>query len=108
MIIDVRARRPVLANLVGGISGAALRPVAVRCVYEISQVVDIPVIGTGGVLSGVDAMEMIMAGATAVGIGSALHIHGEEIFSRILAELRDLMEQEGYASLDEFRGCAHV
>jgi len=124
MIIDVRARRPVLANLVGGISGAALRPVAVRCVYEITQAVTIPVIGTGGVLTGEDAMEMIMAGATAVGIGSALHTDGshpgipecerpgvpgcEDAFSRILAELTELMDQEGYGSLDEFRGCAHV
>jgi len=108
MIIDVRARRPVLANLVGGISGAALRPVAVRCVYEITAAVDIPVIGMGGVLSGEDAMQMIMAGATAVGIGSVVHVHGEEIFSRILAELTELMRQEGYANLDQFRGCAHV
>lgn len=108
MIIDVRARRPVLANLVGGISGAALRPVAVRCVYEITRAVSIPVIGTGGVLSGEDAMEMIMAGATAVGIGSALHIEGEGAFARILAELKELMQEEGYRSLGQFRGCAHV
>jgi len=108
MVIDVRARRPVLSNLIGGISGAALRPVAVRCVYEITAAVDIPVIGTGGVLSGVDAMEMIMAGATAVGLGSALQIDGEGAFARILGQLQDIMRQEGYANLDDFRGCAHV
>jgi len=108
MIIDVRARRPVLSNLVGGISGAALRPIAIRCVYEITAAVDIPVIGTGGVLSGEDAMQMIMAGATAVGIGSALYTYGSGAFGRILRELTTLMREEGYASLGDFRGRAHA
>ena len=107
MIIDVRARRPVLANRVGGISGAALRPIAVRCVYEITAAVDLPVIGVGGVLSGEDAMQMIMAGATAVGLGSALYRDGSAVFARILCELEELMRSEGYSSLAEFRGCAH-
>ena len=107
MIIDVRARRPVLANLVGGLSGAALRPVAVRCVYEISQAVHLPIIGTGGVLCGEDAAQMIMAGATAVGIGSALYRDGSGAFARIRGELEEFMRQEGYSCLGEFRGCAH-
>jgi dihydroorotate dehydrogenase (NAD+) catalytic subunit len=107
MIIDVRARRPVLANLVGGLSGAALRPVAVRCVYEISQAVHLPIIGTGGVLCGEDAAQMIMAGATAVGIGSALYRDGSGAFARIRGELEEFMRQEGYSCLSEFRGCAH-
>ena len=107
MIIDVRARRPVLANLVGGLSGAALRPVAVRCVYEISQAVHLPIIGTGGVLCGEDAAQMIMAGATAVGIGSALYRDGSGAFARIHGELEEFMRQEGYSCLGEFRGCAH-
>ncbi len=107
MIIDVRARRPVLGGHVGGISGAALRPIAVRCVYEIAAAVNLPIIGTGGVLSGEDAVQMIMAGATAVGIGSALYRDGEGAFARILGELEDLMRQEGYARLSDFRGCAH-
>ncbi len=83
MVIDVRARGPVLSNLVGGVSGAPLRPIAVRCVYEISQAVDVPIIGTGGVLSGEDALQMIMAGATAVGIGTALYHYGAGAFARI-------------------------
>lgn len=108
MLIDVRARRPVLANLAGGISGAALRPVAVRCVYDIASAVNIPIIGVGGVGSGEDAMQMIMAGATAVGIGSALMFSGEHTFDRILGELANLMRTEGYANLLAIRGCAHV
>jgi len=107
MIIDVRARRPVLSNAVGGISGAALKPVALRCVYDVYRAVTLPIIGTGGVLSGEDALEMVMAGATAVGIGSALYYYGDCAFERILAEMAALLEQEGISSLDEVRGCAH-
>ena len=67
MIIDARAGRPVLTNKVGGISGYALKPIALRCVAEIARSVSIPIIGMGGVTNGIDAVEMIMAGATAVG-----------------------------------------
>lgn len=108
MLIDVRARWPVLSNLVGGISGAALHPIAVRCVYELAAAIDLPIIGTGGVSSGEDAMRMLMAGATAVGVGSALHSRGPNAFRLILGELEQLMREEGYSRLDEFRGCAHV
>jgi len=108
MIIDVRARRPVLSNSVGGISGAPLRPVAVRCVYQIAESVSVPIIGTGGVLTGSDALQMIMAGATAVGIGTALYQDGDNAFGRILAEMQDLMVQEGITDLQQVRGCAHV
>jgi dihydroorotate dehydrogenase (NAD+) catalytic subunit len=108
MVIDVRARRPVLSNLVGGVSGAPLRPIAVRCVYEISQAVNVPIIGTGGVLSGEDALQMIMAGATAVGIGTALYHYGAGAFARIHGELIALLEEEGFTSIEEARGCAHV
>ncbi|MFP3897488.1 MAG: dihydroorotate dehydrogenase [Anaerolineales bacterium] len=107
MIIDVHAGRPVLSNRVGGISGPALRPVAVRCVYELAASVDIPLIGVGGVFDGEDAVQMIMAGAKAVGIGSALEIHGDGVFQHILKGLEDFMLAEGYERLDEFRGCAH-
>ena len=108
MIIDLEARRPVLSNRVGGVSGPAIRPIAVRCVYEVAAAVDVPIVGTGGVRTGADAMEMIMAGATAVGIGSALEDEGEEGFGRITRELDQLMRQLGIKSLDEIRGCAHV
>ena len=70
MIIDARAGRPVLSNRMGGISGRALKPVALRCVAEIRQAVSVPIIGTGGITTGMDAAEMLMAGATVVGIGS--------------------------------------
>lgn len=106
MIIDARAGKPVLCNRTGGISGAALKPIALKCVAEIAQAVKIPIIGTGGVLTGLDAAEMIMAGATAVGVGSAVWYRGVEAFSQIKAELEKFMIREGYQTLDEMRGRA--
>ncbi|MFQ6014541.1 MAG: dihydroorotate dehydrogenase [Anaerolineae bacterium] len=107
MVIDIHSGRPILANQVGGLSGPAIRPIAVRCVYEITAVVHIPVIGTGGVNSGEDALEMIMAGATAVGIGSALYYRGVGAFAQVLGEMTAFMVEHGYQSLDELRGIAH-
>ena len=107
MVIDVHARRPVLANRSGGLSGPAIRPLAVRCVYEIYRAVDLPIIGTGGVTSGRDAVEMILAGATAVGIGSAVYSEGPEVFCRIGAETAALMAELGAERVEELRGAAH-
>ncbi len=107
MVIDVQARRPVLANRTGGLSGPAIRPLAVRCVYEIYRAVDLPIIGTGGVTCGRDAVEMIMAGATAVGIGSAVYGEGPEVFRRIAAEMAALMAELGAESVEEMQGAAH-
>ncbi|MDI3281315.1 MAG: dihydroorotate dehydrogenase, partial [Bacillota bacterium] len=71
MVIDVRRRRPVLATAVGGLSGPAIRPVAVRMVWEVAQAVTIPIVGGGGITSAQDALEFILAGATAVAVGTA-------------------------------------
>lgn len=106
MVIDARAAKPVLSNRTGGISGAAMKPIALRCVAEIARVVKIPIIGTGGVLGGIDAAEMIMAGAAAVGIGSAIWHRGVEAFDQIGYELAEFMQEEGYANLNEMRGKA--
>jgi len=107
MIIDLHARRPILANRSGGLSGPAIRPVAVRCVYEIYQAVRVPIVGIGGVCSGRDAVEMIMAGATAVGVGSAVYGQGPELFGRIGAEMVEWMAKLGYSHVEEMRGAAH-
>jgi dihydroorotate dehydrogenase (NAD+) catalytic subunit len=107
MVIDIHARRPVLANRTGGLSGPAIRPLAVRCVYDIYEAVRIPIVGTGGVGSGRDAVEMIMAGATAVGVGSAVCGEGPEVFGRIRHEMAALMGELGYGRVDEMRGAAH-
>ena len=104
MVIDAEAGRPVLSNRVGGISGPALKPIALRCVYEIAGAVDVPIIGTGGVTTGRDAAEMLMAGATAVGVGSAVWYRGVAALGEIAGELEAFMEQEHYASLAVVRG----
>ncbi len=106
MIIDVHARRPILANRTGGLSGPAIRPLAIRCVYEIARAVDLPIVGMGGVSSGRDAVEMIMAGATAVGVGSAVYQEGPEVFARIRDEMAALMAELGYERVEEMRGAA--
>lgn len=107
MVIDVDARRPILANRTGGLSGPAIRPLAIRCVYEIYRAVDLPIVGMGGVRSGHDAVEMIMAGATAVGVGSAVYEEGPEAFGRIRREMAALMAGLGYERLADMRGAAH-
>lgn len=106
LVIDAEAARPVLSNKVGGLSGPAIKPIALRCVYEISRAVDIPVIGTGGVTTGRDAAEMIMAGATAVGVGSAVWYRGVTALGEIAAELEAFMQKEGYLNLKSMRGLA--
>ncbi len=107
MMIDVRARMPVLANRVGGISGKALFPIALKCVHDVYGSVKIPIIGTGGVTTGEDAFSMIMAGATLVGVGSAVWHRGEDVFQKITDEMKDIMNEEGIASLEEIRGVIH-
>jgi len=109
MIIDVETREPVLDFKVGGVSGPALRPIAVRCVYDVATAlrnadVEAPIIGIGGVTNGRDALEMIMAGATAVGVGTAVYPRGIEVFGKIADELRALCGRLGIASLAEVRG----
>ena len=78
-----------------------------RCVYDIYRAVEIPIVGMGGVSGGRDAVEMIMAGATAVGVGSAVYDHGAEAFGHIRDEMATLMQELGYEGVEEMRGIAH-
>jgi dihydroorotate dehydrogenase (NAD+) catalytic subunit len=107
MIINPEAGKPVLDFKVGGVSGPALKPVAVRCVYDVYESVKIPVIGVGGVLTGKDAIEMLMAGATAVGIGSGIYYRGIDVFRKVCSEMSQWMEKNGYKSPKELVGVAH-
>jgi dihydroorotate dehydrogenase (NAD+) catalytic subunit len=106
LILDVETCRPVLSHGTGGVSGPAMRPIAVRCVRDICQAVDVPVVAVGGVTTGRDVVEMILVGATAVGIGSAVYFRGMEVFHEICAELQDYMARHGYNNLQAFRGRA--
>jgi dihydroorotate dehydrogenase (NAD+) catalytic subunit len=107
MIIDIRSRRPILGGRIGGLSGDALRPIAVRCVFDIYEAVEIPIIGTGGVSTGEHAAEMLLAGATAIGIGTAVHDRGIDAFRKVAEELSAFMEAEGIERLEDLRGGAH-
>lgn len=106
MLIDPESGQPVLANRSGGVSGAALLPIALNAVHRVAQVVDVPIIGTGGVACGEDVVAMLSAGATAVGVGSAVYREGPEAFERIDRELRDWLDARG-TTIDAVRGRAH-
>ena len=105
MKIDVKKRKPILGNIFGGLSGPAIMPVAVRMVYQVAKAVKLPIIGMGGIYTAKDALEFIMAGATAVGVGTA-NFSNPLSCMNILEELTDYVENEGIESLDEIRGCA--
>ncbi len=107
MVIDIKTRRPILTNKSGGISGRAIHPLAVKAVYDLYKAVKIPIIGTGGVESGRDAVEMIMAGATLVGVGSAIYSQGISIFKKINRETLIFMKKEGISSISHIKGAAH-
>jgi dihydroorotate dehydrogenase (NAD+) catalytic subunit len=107
MVIDIDAKKPILANKIGGVSGPALKPIAVRCVYEIYDTVKIPIIGTGGITYGKDAIEMVMAGATGIGIGTAIYYRGNDVLRKICNEMGVWMGKNRIKNLDEIRGAAH-
>lgn len=107
MLINIEAATPVLTNKVGGVSGPAIKPIAVKCVYEAYKATKLPIIGTGGITTGRDAVEMIMAGASAAGIGTGVYYRGPEIFSKVSKEIQEFMDKEGYKSIEEMRGIAH-
>ena len=107
MKIDLDLKMPVLANKVGGYSGKAVKPIGVRCVYDIYQNVKIPIIGVGGITNGEDALEYIMAGASAVQIGSGLYYREIDIFKKICKEIESWMKANNYDDLTELVGVAH-
>lgn len=103
MAVDIRSRKPRLANGIGGLSGPAIKPVALRCVWQVARAVAIPVIGLGGIASAEDVLEFILAGAHAVQVGTANFMRPDTAF-RIAGQLPELMREIGVESLDEFRG----
>ena len=100
MRIDLRTRKPIIANKMGGFSGAAIFPVAVRMVYQVAHAVDIPVVGMGGVSSAEDVIEMMLAGATAVQVGAA-NLIDPFACKRIIEDLPAVMDKYGINSLEE-------
>ena len=94
MAIDVETRRPKLSNIVGGLSGPAIRPIAVRMVYECHQAVRIPIIGMGGVASAADALEFMIAGATAVQVGTANFVD-PFIWPKLIGGIEEYLQRHG-------------
>ncbi|MFW6366614.1 MAG: dihydroorotate dehydrogenase [Spirochaetota bacterium] len=103
MAIDIHAERKVLSASFGGLSGPAIKPVAVKLIYQCRQAVSIPIIGMGGVTCGADAVELIMAGASLVGVGSAIYYRGIDVFKKIGAEIMHYCESKGLASVRDIR-----
>ncbi len=107
MIIDIKRKKPILGNHEGGVSGMGIRPVAVRCVYDIYRSVKIPIIGMGGVATWQDTVEMMMAGATLVGVGSAVYFN-KNVYEDIKRGLVQYMGEEKIDSLASLVGSSHT
>ena len=106
MTIDIGKRKPVLANTIGGLSGPAIKPVALRMVWQVSQALEIPVIGIGGISSWQDAIEFILAGATAIQVGTANFVNPKAA-EDILQGIERYITDNGIASINELIGAAH-
>jgi dihydroorotate dehydrogenase (NAD+) catalytic subunit len=107
MKIDTRTRRPVLKNNIGGLSGAAIKPVAVRMIWQVKKAVKLPVIGMGGVVSGDDAVEMMLAGANAVAVGTAAFTDPEAVL-KVIDGISDYMTENNIKSVKDITGAAEA
>lgn len=103
MAVDVEKRRPVLSTITGGLSGPAVRPIAVRMVWQVAKAVKVPVVGLGGIMSGHDALEFIMAGATAVQVGTANFVNPSATMC-VLEEIEEYCDRTGVKDINELRG----
>ncbi len=105
MAIDIEQRRPLLGNVTGGLSGPAIRPIAVRMTWQVARAVDVPIIGMGGIMTAEDALEFIMAGATAVGVGTASFVDPNAAL-RVIDGLREHCQQHQITRITEIVGAA--
>ncbi|MEJ2281791.1 MAG: dihydroorotate dehydrogenase [Candidatus Bathyarchaeota archaeon] len=107
MAIDTETNRPILANKYGGLSGPAIKPMAIRCVYDIFRSVDIPIIGCGGISSWQDAVEFMLAGASAVQIGTAIAFKGDNVFRSVTEGIETYLKRKGLKNVNEIVGLSH-
>ena len=109
MAIDLKSRMPILANRTGGVSGPGIKPIAVRCIADVYAATHgrIPIIGTGGVYSGEDALELMLAGASLVGIGSAVSRFGAGVFKKVCGEIQYWCTNEGIDNITDMIGGMH-
>jgi len=107
LVIDINVKKPVLANKVGGVSGPGIFPLALKCVWDCYKATKLPIIGTGGITTGDDALQMIMAGANLLGVGSAVYYRGNNVFQKINDEIAEYMDKHGVEKLSDLIGIAH-
>ena len=107
MAIDTETAMPILNNKVGGLSGPAIKPIAVRCVYEIYRSVKVPIIGCGGITNWRDAVEFLLAGATAVQIGAAVALKGPDVFRAVTHGIKSYLKNKSFKSVNEIVGLSH-
>jgi len=107
MAIDVETALPILANRVGGLSGKAIRPIAVRHIYDVCEHVKVPVVGCGGVEDWRDAVEFILAGASAVQIGTAVATEGPSVFRQVAKGIDTYLKRKGFKSVKDVVGLSH-
>lgn len=107
MAIDVDAQMPVLSNIKGGLSGSAVKPIALRCVYDVFEAVEVPVFGCGGVSNWKDAVEFLLAGASAVQVGTGIAFEDLAVFERINKGVTSYLQKKGYGSVKEIVGLSH-
>ncbi len=107
MAIDIDTGRPLLSNKIGGLSGPAIKPIAVRCVYEIAKTVKVPVIGCGGIMNWKDVVEFLLAGASAVQIGTAIAYKNFAVFGQVLKGVEQYLVKKGYSNIGDVVGLSH-
>lgn len=107
MVIDIVKRKPVLGAKRGGVSGPGIKTVTIRCIYDIYEAVNIPIIGMGGITTTQDALEAVMAGATLIGVGTATYFKGIGVFNEINSGISEFMQKQGVKNIKELVGVAH-
>lgn len=107
MAIDTETAMPILSNKIGGLSGPAMKPIAIRCVYEIYEHVKVPIIGCGGIVNWRDAVEFLLAGASAVQIGTAVAQKGPSVFRAVTRGINVYLRKKGFESVNEIVGLSH-
>jgi dihydroorotate dehydrogenase (NAD+) catalytic subunit len=107
MVIDAETTMPVLANRVGGLSGAAVKPIALRHVYDVYEQIDVPIVGCGGIADWRDAVEFLLAGASAVQIGTAIATDGLKVFKEVTRGIGLYVKKKGLRSVTEIVGLSH-
>ena len=105
--IDYRTAKPILNNVLGGIAGPMIKPIALKCVYNTYKCVDIPIFGVGGIKDYKDVLEFMYAGASLLQIGTSIMYDGPEIFANICEDLSKFLEENGYSNVTEIIGLAH-